>query len=80
MALDTDSATGAFVFELDYDDAAKTLSVAFSNDGGETFERGFSPLPMANFTGDGQGSGSLIIGDDPHEGIPPPPPTCWGRQ
>jgi hypothetical protein len=33
---------------------------------------------MANFTGDGQGSGLLILGDDPHEAIPLPPPTCGG--
>jgi len=78
VVLATGSATGAFVFELDYDDAAKAVSVAFSNDGGETFERGFSPLAVPSFTGDGQGSGLLMLGADPHEGIPAPPPSCGG--
>ncbi len=73
-----DSASGAIVMQLDYDDSARTIAVSFSLDGGATFQSPFAaPLPAVGFDGSGAGVGRLIIGADPYDvAPPPPPPTC----
>jgi hypothetical protein len=67
-----DSASGAIVMQLDYDDAARALTVSYSLDGGATYAPPFAPMPVVGFAGDGGGVGRLIVGADPHRVVSTP--------
>lgn len=61
---------------LHYDDAARTLAVSYSVDGGATFDALFDPLPVVGFNGNGTGGARLIIGADPYEALGTTPAIC----
>jgi hypothetical protein len=71
------SPTGAFVFEIAYDDTAKQVTTAFSVDGGESYQGGFTPMPLPEFTTNPDLTGTLLIGADPYE-APGGPVGCDG--
>lgn len=76
VGVDPAAITGQVVFELRFDHAAKLLETAFSLDGGVTFDRPFSPLPIFA----GTSYGYFVLGADPETDTvrttAPPPPLC----
>jgi hypothetical protein len=76
VSIEPSAITGQIVFELDFDDASKTLATGFSLDGGATFQRPFSPMSIF----EGTVYGYFLLGADPQTGTvrahPPVPPLC----
>lgn len=69
------AAPGPIVFELAYDDATRTVTVGFSVDGGNTFDRTFTPMPIG-FTAGSQTGATILVGADPYLTNAVPPPLC----
>src|SRR5262249_8187562 len=69
------SPTGAFVFEISYDDTAKQVTTAYSVDGGATYHADFAAIALPDLATNPALTGQLILGADPYE-APPPPSGC----
>jgi hypothetical protein len=65
--IDPAAITGPIVFELRYHETAHEISVAFSLDGGATFDAAFEPIPVSFDLG----TAGIYLGADPRDGACP---------
>jgi hypothetical protein len=67
--IDPDSATGAIIMRMAFDDASDTVTTSYSLNGGATFHSPFPPMHVFQANADGE----LMVGSSTAESTGPPP-------